>query len=319
VRAIVFDQYGDESVLHIAEVDSPPLVDGAIRIRVRATAVNRADLLQREGHYPPPPGASPILGMECAGEVIEIAFGVSGWRVGDRVMALLPGGGYAEEAVVDAGSAMHVPDVLSFEEAGAMPEVFLTAYLNVFELARAKRGETLLLHGGGSGVGTAATTLGKLAGLRVMVTVGSDEKGRLCVEHGADLAINYKTEDFAERARGADVILDHIGPRYLPRDLHALNVGGRVVIIGSMGGSGKVEIDVGSLLGKRQQIIGSTLRARPIEEKAAIVAGFIARFGEDLRAGRIKPVIDRVFPLEQAAEAHRAMAGDHFGKIVLRV
>jgi len=317
MRAIVFDHYGDESVLHIADVETPPLVEGAIRIRVRAAGVNRADLLQREGHYPPPPGASPILGMECAGEVIEIAFGVSGWRAGDRVMALLPGGGYAEEVGVDAGSAIHVPDALTFEEAGAMPEVFLTAYLTVFELARAKRGETLLAHGGGSGVGTAATTLGKLAGLRVIVTVGSDEKGRRCIEHGADLAINYKTEDFVERARGADIVLDHIGPRYLPRDLRALDVGGRVVLIGSMGGGGKVEIDVGALLGKRQQIIGSTLRARPKEEKAAIVASFIARFGEDLRAGRIKPVIDHVFPLEQAAEAHRAMARDHFGKIVL--
>src|SRR5712692_2784823 len=222
MRAIVFDRYGDANVLHIGEVDSPPLVEGAIRIRVRAAGVNRADLLQREGHYPPPPDASPILGMECAGEVIEVAAGVAGWRIGDRAMALLPGGGYAEEVVVDAGSAMHVPEALSFEEAGAMPEVFLTAHLNVFELARAKRGETLLVHGGGSGVGTAATTLGKLAGLRVMVTVGSDEKGRRCVEHGADLAINYKTEDFAERARGANVILDHIGAAYLLRDLQAL-------------------------------------------------------------------------------------------------
>ena len=308
-----------ESDLRVVEIPSPPLVDGAIRIRVHAAGVNRADLLQVEGHYPPPPGASSILGMECSGEVIEIAAGVAGWRIGDRAMALLPAGGYAEEVVVDAGSAMHVPEVLSFEEAGAIPEVFLTAYLNVFDLARAKRGETLLVHGGGSGVGTAATTLGKLGGLRVLVTVGSDEKGRRCIAHGADLAINYKTEDFAERARGTDVVLDHIGAQYLPRDLQALNVGGRVVIIGSMGGSGRVEVDVGAILGKRQQIIGSTLRARPNVEKVAIVASFIARFGEDLRAGRIKPVIDRVFPLEQAAEAHRAMAGDHFGKIVLRV
>ena len=308
-----------ESDLRVVEIPSPPLVVGAIRIRVHAAGVNRADLLQVEGHYPPPPGASSILGMECSGEVIEIAAGVAGWRIGDRAMALLPAGGYAEEVVVDAGSAMHVPEVLSFEEAGAIPEVFLTAYLNVFDLARAKRGETLLVHGGGSGVGTAATTLGKLEGLRVLVTVGSDEKGRRCIAHGADLAINYKTEDFAERARGTDVVLDHIGAQYLPRDLQALNVGGRVVIIGSMGGSGRVEVDVGAILGKRQQIIGSTLRARPNLEKVAIVASFIARFGEDLRAGRIKPVIDRVFPLEQAAEAHRAMAGDHFGKIVLRV
>ena len=319
MRAIVFDKFGDPSVLRIGEVPSPPLVDGAIRIRVRAAGVNRADLLQREGHYPPPPGASTILGLECAGEVAEIARGVNGWNVGDRAMALLPGGGYAEGVVVDAGSAMHIPDALSFEEAGAVPEVFLTAFLNVFDLARAKRGETLLAHGGGSGVGTAAITLGKLAGLRVVVTVGSDQKAQRCRQHGADDAINYKTDDFAERAKGANVILDHIGASYLPRDLQALAVGGRVVIIGSMGGGGKIELDVNSLLGKRQQIIGSTLRARPNEEKAAIVSSFLARFGDDLNAGRIRPVVHRVFPLEQAAEAHREMAGDHFGKIVLRV
>jgi putative PIG3 family NAD(P)H quinone oxidoreductase len=317
MRAIVFDRYGDESVLHIANVPSPPLVDGAIRIRVHTAGLNRADLLQREGKYPPPPGASTILGMECAGEIAEVARGVSGWRIGDRAMALLAGGGYAEEVVVDAGSAMRIPQPLSLEEAGALPEVFLTAFLNVFDLARARRGETLLVHGGGSGVGTAATTLGKLAGLRVVVTVGSDEKARRCIDHGADDAINYKTEDFAERARGANVILDHIGAAYLLRDLQALAVDGRVVIIGSMGGGGKVDIDVGSILMKRQQIIGSTLRGKRNEEKAAIVAAFIAKFGEHLDAGRIRPVIHRVFPLEQAAEAHREMAGDHFGKIVL--
>jgi NADPH:quinone reductase-like Zn-dependent oxidoreductase len=214
---------------------------------------------------------------------------------------------------------MRIPPSLSFEEAGGLPEVFLTVFLNVFELARARRGETLLAHGGGSGVGTAATTLGKLAGLRVIVTVGSDAKARRCIEHGADDAINYKTEDFSERARGANVILDHIGAAYLPRDLQALALDGRVVIIGSMGGAGKAEIDVGSILMKRQQIIGSTLRGRRNEEKAGIVAAFIAEFGEDLDAGRVRPVIHRVFPLEKAAEAHREMAGDHFGKIVLRV
>ena len=319
MRAILIDHPGDESVMTVGNVDPPPLVGGSIRIRVHATAVNRADLLQREGHYPPPPGASPILGLECAGEVFEVAHDVTGWRVGDRAMALLPGGGYSEIVVADAGSAMHIPDVLSYEEAGAMPEVFLTAHLNIFELARARAGETLLVHGGGSGVGTAATTLGRLAGLRVIVTAGSAERCMRCMQHGADLAINYKTEDFVERARGADVILDHIGARYLPRDLQTLNTGGRVVLIGQMGGSGKVEIDVGSLLGKRQQIIGSTLRARPKGEKAAIVAGFIAKFGENMKAGKVKPVIDKVFPLEEAAEAHRAMARDHFGKIVLRV
>src|SRR5207253_3825894 len=206
MRAIVFDHFGDESVLHIGEAHPPPLGANDLRIRVRAAAVNRADLLQREGHYPPPPGASHILGMECAGEVIEVGASVTGWSRGDRAMALLAGGGYAEEVVVDAGSAMHVPDALSDEEAGAMPEVFLTAFLNVFELARAKAGETLLVHGGGSGVGTAATTLAKLAGLRAIVTAGSDEKCEQCLAHGADAAINYRREDFVERARGANVI-----------------------------------------------------------------------------------------------------------------
>lgn len=317
MRAITLDGFGDESVMHLRDAPSPPITDGAIRIRVRATAVNRADLLQRQGHYAPPPGASDLLGLECAGEVMESA--VSGWRSGDRVMALLPGGGYAEEAVVDAGSVMRVPDALSWDEAGAIPEVFLTAFLNVFLLAQAKAGETLLVHGGGSGVGTAATTLGKLAKLRVLVTAGSDEKCRRCIEHGADDAINYRAEDFVERARGANVILDHIGAPYLARDLATLATGGRVVIIGSMGGREPVTIDAGALLAKRQQIIGSTLRARPTSEKAAIVSAFITRFGDDLYSGRIRPVIDSVFPLERVADAHRRMLADHFGKIVLRV
>jgi len=319
MRAIVFDHFGDESTLRIGEVASPPLGVDELRIRVRATAVNRADLLQREGHYPPPAGASPILGLECAGEVIEVGADVRGWNVGERAMALLAGGGYAEEVVVHHNSAMRIPEVLTDQEAGAMPEVFLTAYLNVFELARARAAETLLIHGGGSGVGTAATTLAKLAGLRVIVTVGSREKCERCIAHGADEAINYNEEDYVERARGVNVILDHIGARYLSRDLECLAIGGRVVVIGSMGGPGTIELNVGSLLSKRQQIIGSTLRARPKEEKAAIIASFINRFGDDLRAGRIRPVIDRVFPLEDAANAHRALKGDHFGKIGLRV
>ncbi len=221
--------------------------------------------------------------MECAGEVLEVGGDVVSWRVGDRAMALLPGGGYAEEAVIDAGSAMHVPEALTDVEAGGVPEVFLTVFLNVFMLARTQRGETLLVHGGGSGIGTAATTLGKRAGMRVIVTAGSGEKCERCLAHGADVAINYNEEDFVERARGADVILDHIGAPYLPRDLEALASGGRVVIIGSMGG------------GK----------------------SFVERFGEELAAGTIRPVIDRAFPMAQVADAHRAMAADHFGKIVL--
>lgn len=310
----------DNGTLRIAETERPALGPDDIRIAVRATAVNRADLLQREGHYPPPPGASPILGLECAGVVSEVGAQVRDWSVGDRAMALLPGGGYAEEAVVHAGSAMRVPEALSDEEAGAFPEVFLTAFLNLFLLARVRAGESALIHGGGSGVGTAATTLLKLAGVRVLVTAGSPEKCARCVEHGADVAINYRDEDFVEKARGANVILDHIGARYLPRNVEALATDGRVVIIGSMGAQRSAEVDVGQVLTKRVQIIGSTLRGRSVEEKSAIVSAFVVRFGDDLVAGRIRPVIHEVLPLERAMDAHRLMeASEHFGKIVLKV
>jgi len=294
------------------------LAPNDLRIAVRTTSVNRADLLQAAGLYPPPPGASEILGLECAGVVSEAGAEAAGWRVGDRAMALLPGGGYADEVVVHHGSAMHVPDALSDEEAGAVPEVFLTAFLNLFLLARVQPGESALIHGGGSGVGTAATTLLKLAGVRVLVTAGSDDKCARCVAHGADVAINYKSQDYVEKARGVHVILDHIGARYLPGDLEALATGGRVVIIGSMGGQREASIDVIKLLGKRAQIIGSTLRARPVEEKAAIVSAFLDRFGADLDAGRIRPVIHTVMPMARWKDAHALMASnEHFGKIVL--
>ena len=320
MRAVVLDGFGDETTMRIGDADSPTLGSHDLRIRVATTSVNRADLLQREGRYPPPPDASPILGLECAGDVIETGSAVENFKRGDRVMALLPGGGYADEAVVHAGSAMHVPEALSDDEAGALPEVFLTAFLNVFRLANAQRGETLLIHGGGSGVGTAATTLAKIHGMRVVVTAGSREKCERCLEHGADAAINYREQDFTEHAGEVDIVLDHIGARYLPSDLKILRTGGRVVVIGSMGGVRTAEIDVSALLARRQQIIGSTLRARPVAEKAAIVEAFLARWGGDLRRGRIRPVIHTTFPIEQVAEAHRMMkANAHFGKIVLRV
>jgi len=310
----------DNAILRMGETAPPALGPGDLRIAVHATAVNRADLLQREGHYPPPPGASTILGLECAGVVAEVGAQVRDWSVGDRAMALLPGGGYAEEAVVHAGSAMRVPDALTDEEAAAFPEVFLTAFLNLFLLARVREGESALIHGGGSGVGTAATTLLKLAGVRVLVTAGSAEKCARCLEHGADVAIDYRKEDFVEKARGVNVILDHIGARYLPRDVEALATDGRVVIIGSMGAQRSTELDVGQVLMKRVQIIGSTLRGRSVEEKAAIVSAFVVRFGDDLAAGRIRPVIHEVLPLERAMDAHRLMeASEHFGKIVLKV
>ena len=317
MRAVILTKFGDESVMKIGDVPAPPLGEHDIRIAVAAAGVNRADVLQRQGHYPPPPGVSEILGMECAGVVIEAGKEVFGWKKGDRAMALLPGGGYAAEAVVDAGSAMHVPDTLTDEEAGAFPEVFLTAFLNVFMLGVARRGETLLVHGGGSGIGTAATTLGKLTGLRVVVTAGSADKCALCLQHGADEAIDYKKEDFSQRVKDVDVVLDHIGARYLAKDLQVMRTGGRAVIIGSMGGEKKAEIDVTAMLMKRQQIIGSTLRGRSNVEKARIVEAFMARFGEDLRNGRIRPAIDSVIPIQRVAEAHRRMDEDHFGKVVL--
>jgi tumor protein p53-inducible protein 3 len=309
-----------EGELELGEVPAPVLTPDAVRIAIRATAINRADILQREGRYPPPPGASEIIGMECAGVIAEVGRDVKGWSVGDRVMALLPGGGYAEEAVVHAGSVMRIPAALSFEEAAALPEVFLTAFLNLFMLAKIREGETALIHGGGSGVGTAATTLLKLAGARVIVTAGSDGKCARCLEHGADVAINYRTEDFVEKARGANVILDHIGAPYLTRDIAAVALDGRIVLIGTMGGQRTTEIDVGVLLGKRVQIIGSTLRSRTPEFKAAIVSEFLARFGRDLDAGRIRPVVHSVLPLERAMDAQRLMeSSEHFGKIVLTV
>lgn len=320
MKAVLLDRPGDEDVLYIGEAPRPTLTSRDLRIRVAASAVNRADILQRHGSYPPPPGASPILGLECSGEIVEIGSDVVGWQTGQRVMALLPGGGYAEEAVVDAGSAMHVPDVLSDEEAAGMPEVFLTAFLNIFLLARGAAGETALIHGGGSGVGTAATTLCKLARMRVIVTAGSREKCERCLAHGADAAINYREEDFAARAGNVDVILDHVGARYFSQNVSILNMDGRLVVIGSMGGETAAELDVSRVLGKRHQIIGSTLRNRSAEMKASIVEAFVERFERHLQEGRIRPVIDRVFPWDEVDQAHRRMErSEHFGKIVLRV
>ena len=325
MKAVLIDRPGDENAMRIGSAPEPALGAGELRIRVAATAVNRADLLQRQGLYPPPPGASPILGLECAGEVVELGPGVAGWRVGERAMALLPGGGYAEQAVVDAGSALRVPASLSIEEAAAVPEVFLTAFLNLFELGALPARGTALVHGGGSGVGTAAIQLVRAAGGRAIVTAGSPEKCARCREIGADLAVDYRSDSFAERVRewtdgrGVDVVLDSIGAPYLAANLDSLALGGRLVLIGLMGGA-KVELNLAVLLGKRLSVIGSTLRTRPIAEKAAIVAAFWRRFGDDLAARRIRPIVDRVLPIEAVADAHRAMkASDHFGKIVLRV
>jgi putative PIG3 family NAD(P)H quinone oxidoreductase len=323
MRAVVFDAPGDESVLRIGEVEPPALGPGELRIRVAGAGVNRADLLQRRGMYPPPPGASPLLGLECAGEVSEVGARVSGWKRGERAMALLSGGGYAEQVVVDAGSALPVPRVLSDVEAAALPEVYLTVFLDVFQLGALPPGGSLLVHGGGSGIGTAAIQLGRLAGARVIVTAGSDEKCARCRALGADVAVNYRTQKFADAVReatggaGVDVVLDSIGAPYLADNLASLAVGGRLVLIGLMGGA-KAELNLGALLVRRLSLLGSTLRTRSLAEKAALVAAFRARFGADLEAGKIRPVVDRVLRFSQAGDAHRLLqASDHFGKVVL--
>ncbi|MCX8072245.1 MAG: NAD(P)H-quinone oxidoreductase [Candidatus Binatia bacterium] len=325
MKAVVCDRPGAEYVLRIEEVPAPDLGPEDIRIRVFTTSVNRADILQRQGLYPPPPGASPILGLECAGEVAEVGSEVRGWKVGERVMALLAGGGYAEEVVVHHGSVLPVPSCLSWEEAGAFPEVFLTAFLNLFLLGHVPPGGRALVHGGGSGVGTAATTLLKLRNVQVFVTAGGEEKCRRCRDHGADVAIDYRSQAFADvvrevtRGEGVHVVLDHIGAKYLEGNLNSLANDGRLVIIGLMGGA-KAELNLAPLLTRRLSIFGSTLRTRSVADKARIVSAFREQFGRELEAGQIRPVIDSVFPLERVAEAHRRVqSSQHFGKVALRV
>ena len=325
MKAIVFEEPGDESVLGVDDVDAPEMRPDGLRIAVAAAGINRADLLQRRGGYPPPPGASPLLGLECAGRVAEVGSDVTGWKAGDRVMALLPGGGYAEEVVVHAGSAMHVPDCLSDTDAAAVPEVMLTVYRNVFQLGGLEPGGAVLVHGGGSGIGTATIGMVVAYGGTCVVTAGSADKCQRCVELGAAAAANYNEDDFvavarnATDGRGVDVVLDSIGAPYLERNLDCLAVEGRLVLIGLMGGA-RGEIPLGPLLVKRLQVIGSTLRALPEAQKAEIVAGFLATFGKALEQGELAPVVDRVVPLEDAADGHRAMQkSEHFGKIVLEI
>ncbi len=325
MRAIAIEGSGKDARLVVGDAPRPELRAGELRIAVAATAVNRADLMQARGLYPPPPGASPVLGLECAGTVLELAPGVTGFARGDRVMALLAGGGYAEEACVDAGSVMPVPPDLSLVEAAGLPEVFLTCHLNLFQLARAPRDGWALVHGGGSGIGTAAIQLLREAGVRSIVTAGSASKCARCLELGADVALDYSAGEFApavlEKTGGAgvDVVLDSIGAPYLAQHLTCLRVGGRLVLIGLMGGA-KADINLGLLLAKRLTLIGSTLRARPVAEKAEIVSGFRATFGAALEAGRLRPIVDRVLPLAEAQAAHDLVeASTHFGKDVLQV
>ena len=325
MKAIVIDEPGDESCMRLGDAPRPELRDEEVRIEIHAAGVNRADLLQRQGHYPPPPGASPLLGLECAGRVAERGPGVARFDVGDRVMALLPGGGYAEEVVVHAGSVIPLPDALSFEEGAGLPETLLTVFLNVFQLGALPEGGSVLVHGGGSGIGTTTIDLVKRAGGRVIATAGSTGKCERCLALGADAVANYRDEDWVETVkratggRGVDVVLDSIGGSYLERNLACLAQDGALVVIGLMGGA-RAEIPLGTLLMRRLRVIGSTLRTRSVADKQALVEAFLARFGSELEQGAIRPTIHEVFALEEAPAAHRLMkASEHFGKLVLRV
>lgn len=322
MKAVLFDQPGGADVLYYGDAPDPIPTADELLVRVHATALNRADLLQRQGGYNPPPGASPILGLELAGEVVTAN---SEFAVGDRIMAVVTGGAYAEYATVPVGMALRIPDNFTYEQAAAIPEAFLTAHLNLFTLGRLKAGETALIHAGASGVGTAAIQLARAAGARVITTAGSPEKLARCLELGAHAAINYKTEAFAEQVktltdgRGVDVILDFVGAPYWNDNLASLAVGGRLMLIGFLGGAAG-QLNLGAILPKSLTISGTTLRRTPLEQKIALTRDF-AVFGlPRLASGELVPVTDRVFPLEQAAEAHRYMASNaNTGKIILRL
>lgn len=307
-----------------ADAEAPLLGTGDVRIRVSATAVNRADLVQRSGNYPPPPGASPILGLECAGEVLEVGEGVGRVAVGDRVCALLAGGGYAEEVVVPAGQVLPIPGDLSMHEAAAIPEVFATAWLNLFMEARATLGERVLLHAGASGVGTAAIQLCQLKGNPCFVTAGAPDKIDRCLALGAEGGWNRHDGSFVDAVKGwapggVDVILDPVGARYLADNLSVLGVDGRLVVIGLMGGAA-TELNLGVLMVKRQRIIGSTLRARSVAAKAAVMDELQAEVWPHFESGRIRPIVEAVIPIEEADRAHELIAADQtFGKVILSV
>ena len=293
-------------------------------IDVRATAVNRADLSQARGNYSPPPGASDILGLEMAGVIRAVGANVADWRPGDRVMALLPGGGYAEQVAVPAGMLLRLPDDWSFVQGAAVPEVWYTAYINLFDEGQLREGETALIHAGASGVGTAAIQLAIDAGARTITTAGSEEKVAFCRELGAT-AINYKMQDFLEQVmaatdgRGVDVILDAVGGDYLARNVAALCRFGRLVNIGLLGGA-KGELNMGQVLGKRLRIVGSLLRPRPLEEKIAITRRFAAEVMPRLADGRLRPIVDRVFPIAEAQAAHEyVLENRNIGKVILQV
>lgn len=325
MKAIVCKENGGPEVLTLSELPTPEPKADDLLVRVRASALNRADTLQRRGLYPPPPGDSEVLGLELAGEVAGWGANVSGFSEGDRVFGLVGGGGYGEYALLDAQMAMPIPEGWDFVEAAAVPEVFFTANETVFVLAGLQQGESLLVHAGGSGVGTAAIQMAHHIGAKVYFTAGSKEKIDAAMGLGADAGINYKTQDFAEEVmkltggRGVDVVEDFLGASYLAKNMEVLATAGRLVIVATMGGI-KAEIDLNLVMRKRLRIFGSVMRSRPVEEKRDITRRFMERWLPVLSAGQIKPVIDSRFPLAEAKQAHERMEGNlNFGKIMLTV
>jgi putative PIG3 family NAD(P)H quinone oxidoreductase len=323
MHAITIPSPGGPEALVWAEVPDAVAATGEVVVEVAASSVNRADIVQRQGHYPPPPGAAPYPGLECSGVIAELGPGVTGWSVGDEVCALLAGGGYAERVAVPAGQLMPVPTGIDLVTAGGLPEVACTVWSNVFGTGRLTAGESFLVHGGASGIGTTAIQLAARAGARVFCTAGSPAKLARCRELGADVAISYRDEDFVARVReetagrGVDVILDNMGAKYLARNVEALAANGRLVVIGLQGGR-KAELDLGVLLAKRALVAATSLRARPAAEKAQIVAEVVANVWPGLADGSVVPVIDRVLPMQQAADGHRLVeSGGHIGKVLL--
>jgi putative PIG3 family NAD(P)H quinone oxidoreductase len=323
MRAVIASEPGGPEVLTLTELPDPVPDAGEVVIDVAATAVNRADTLQRRGNYPPPPGASDVLGLECSGTISAVGADVTDLKVGDEVCALLAGGGYAEKVLVPAGQVMPVPQGVDLVTAGALPEVACTVWSNVFMVAGLQPGETLLVHGGAGGIGNMAIQLGKALGARVITTAGTPEKLDLCRELGADVAVNYREQDFVEEVKaatdghGADVILDNMGAKYLDRNVSALATEGRLVIIGMQGGV-KGELNIGKLLTKRGAVIATSLRSRPVEEKAAICSAVVEHVWPLVADGAVRTIVHTTVPLAEAARAHELMeSGDHVGKIVL--
>ena len=325
MKAITLPQPGGPEALVLDDVPDPMPRPGEVVVEVVAAGVNRADVMQRQGHYDPPPGSSAYPGLEVSRRIEQLGDGVDGWSVGDEVCALLTGGGYAEKVTEPAGQLLPVPAGVSLEDAAALPEVACTVWSNIFMTANIQPGEVLLVHGGGSGIGTMAVQLGREVGARVAVTAGSPEKLEVCRELGASILVNYRTEDFeavvreATDGHGADVILDTIGAKYLARNVGLLAVNGRLVVIGLQGGR-TAEIDLGAMLAKRCALVATTLRARPAAEKAVIVAAVREHVWPLIESGRVRPIVHAAYPLGDAAGAHREMeASTHVGKLLLRV